>query len=312
MMRISPSPSPMARLSRRVFMSAILGGAAAIAFGSPALAQSAAFERWVATFRARALARGISGATYDRVMNGLKPDTSVYALQRAQPEFTEQLWQYINRRCSDWRVTTGKQRAREHAPLLARLEKDFGVDRYVLLGLWGMELSFGDVMDNPKYMRPIIPALAALAYGEPRRRKYWETELLNALTIVERGWAQPDGMIGSWAGAMGHTQWMPEVWLNIGIDYDRDGRANPFGKPDDALAGSAQYLLKRGRYRPRRDLGHRSQGPRRAARGWPTTRPCDLTRNGRSSASGAPMAPRFRGRAIRCGYGCRSPADRRS
>ena len=265
MTRISPRPSPLTLLSRRVFMSALLGGAAT-AFGSPAIAQSAAFERWVATFRTRALARGISGATYDRVMNGLKPDTSVYAQQRAQPEFTEQLWQYINRRCSDWRVTTGKQRAREHAPLLARLERDFGVDRYVLLGLWGMESSFGDVMDNPKYMRPVIPALAALAYGEPRRRKYWETELLNALTIVERGWAQPDGMIGSWAGAMGHTQWMPEVWLNIGFDYDRDGRANPFGKPDDALAGSAQYLLKRGRYRPGEAWGTEVRVPAGRAR----------------------------------------------
>jgi len=98
-------------------------------------------------------------------------------------------------------------------------------------------------------MRPVIPALAALAWGEPRRRRYWETELLNALVIVERGWAEPKQMIGSWAGAMGHTQWMPEVWLNMGVDYDHDGRISPFGKPDDSLAGTARYLLSRGRYR---------------------------------------------------------------
>jgi lytic murein transglycosylase len=98
-------------------------------------------------------------------------------------------------------------------------------------------------------MRPIIPALAALAWGEPRRRAYWEAELLNALTIVDRGWAQPSDMIGSWAGAMGHTQWMPEVWLNMGVDYDHDGRASPFGKPDDSLAGTAHYLVERGNYR---------------------------------------------------------------
>ncbi len=85
-----------------------------------------------------------------------------------------------------------------------RLEKDYGVDRYVLLGLWGMESSFGDVIENPKYMRQIIPALAALAWGEPRRRKYWETELINALIIVDRGWAQPSGDDRLlWAGAMG-------------------------------------------------------------------------------------------------------------
>ena len=98
-------------------------------------------------------------------------------------------------------------------------------------------------------MRPVIPALAALAYGEPRRRRYWESELLNALVIVDRGWAQSQDMIGSWAGAMGHTQWMPEVWLNMGVDYDRDGRITPFGKPDDFLAGTARLLLERGKYR---------------------------------------------------------------
>ncbi|MBV8791001.1 MAG: lytic murein transglycosylase, partial [Pseudolabrys sp.] len=104
------------------------------------------------------------------------------------------------------------------------------------------------VIDNPKYMRPIIPALAALAYGEPRRRAYWEAELLNALTIVDRHWAEPSTMIGSWAGAMGHTQWMPEVWLHTGVDYDKDGKISPFGKPDDAMAGTARYLVERGKY----------------------------------------------------------------
>ena len=81
----------------------------------------------------------------------------------------------------------------------------YGVDRYMMLGLWGMECAFGDVIDNPKHMRPVFPALAALAWGEPRRRAYWEQELLNALVIVERGWGKPDEMVGSWAGAMGHT-----------------------------------------------------------------------------------------------------------
>ena len=211
--------------------------------------QTPAFAHWVAGFRPRALKRGISEQTYDRVMGAVTPDTSVFAEYRSQPEFTELMWQYINRRCSGWRVTTGKERAKEYAGLLARVEKDYGVDRYILLGLWGMESSFGDVVTNPKYMRPVIPALAALAWGEPRRRAYWEAELLNALTIVDRGWAQPSDMIGSWAGAMGHTQWMPEVWLHMGVDYDHDGRASPFGKPDNSFAGTARYLLERGNYR---------------------------------------------------------------
>jgi lytic murein transglycosylase len=91
--------------------------------------------------------------------------------------------------------------------------------------------------------------LAALAWGEPRRRAYWEQELLNALVIINRGWGAPEEMNGSWAGAMGHTQWMPEVWLNMGFDYDGDGRVSPFGKPDDALGSTARYLVQRGKYR---------------------------------------------------------------
>jgi len=240
----------MPNLSRRAWLVGTLGALTSFSLARPAQAQrsSMSFDRWVATFRARALARGISEKTYDRVMSGIKPDTSVYALDRSQPEFSEALWQYVNRRCSDFRVQVGKTRAREYDALLTKIEHDYGVDRYTMLGLWGMESSFGDVVANTKYMRPIIPALAALAWGEPRRRKYWEQELLNALVIIQRGWAEPSEMIGSWAGAMGHTQWMPEVWLNMGVDYNKDGKITPF-QPDDALAGTAAYIAKRGRWR---------------------------------------------------------------
>ncbi len=238
-------------MSRRSVLTATLATAAALALPASSLAQSAKqpFEQWVGVFRQRAVARGISAATYDRVMNGLKPDMGVFALQRAQPEFNEQLWQYLNRRVSEWRIVTGRERAKQYAALFNKLESDFGVSRGILLGLWGMETAYGDPVVYQNHMRPIFPCLAALAWGEPRRRAYWETELLNALTIVERGWGTPQEMRGSWAGAMGHTQWMPEVWLNIGADYDGDGRANPFGKPDDALAGSSRYLIQRGGYR---------------------------------------------------------------
>lgn len=238
-------------MSRRTLLAAGLGGLCTLPFSGIGAAQSSrlTFAQWVSGFRSRAAARGISATTYSRVMNAVVPDTSVYALDRAQPEFREAVWQYLNRRVSDWRIATGKVRAREHAGLLQRIEREYGVDRYVMLGLWGMESAFGDVVDNPKHMRPVLPALAALAWGEPRRRSYWEQELLNALVIVDRGWAAPASMIGSWAGAMGHTQWMPEVWLNMGVDFDGDGRISPFGAPDDALAGTARYLLRRGQYR---------------------------------------------------------------
>jgi lytic murein transglycosylase len=250
-------------VSRRAMLRAGLGSLVAIGASSMASAQKAAepFERWVETFRSRARAAGVSDATYRRVMGDIKPDTSVYALDRAQPEFREQVWQYLNRRVSDWRIDTGKQRAVEYSDLLGRIEKAYGVDRYVMLGLWGMESAFGDVVTNPKHMRPVIPALAALAWGEPRRRKYWEQELINALRIVDRGWAESREMIGSWAGAMGHTQWMPEVWLNMGVDFNRDGRISPFGPPDDALAGTARFILERGKYRRGESWGYEVRLP---------------------------------------------------
>jgi membrane-bound lytic murein transglycosylase B len=219
------------------------------------------FAQWVAAFRSRALARGVSEATYTRVMGSVKPDTSVFAASRSQPEFNQQLWQYINRRVSDWRIIAGKERAKEFAPLLGRIEKDFGVERAVILGLWGVESTFGDPVVQQNHMRPVIPALAALAWGEPRRRAYWERELLNALVIIQRGWGTPEEMVGSWAGAMGHTQWMPEVWLNVGMDYDGDGRVSPFGRPDDALGSSARYLVQRGKYRRNEHWGYEVRLP---------------------------------------------------
>jgi lytic murein transglycosylase len=235
-------------ISRRAFLAAACAGPALL-LGRGAQAAPAGFDRWVASFRPRALAKGVPEATYDRVMGAVTPDTRVLDLINNQEEFKEQLWQYLHRRCSDWRIITGKERAKEYAGLLGRIERDYGVSRYIMLAFWGVESSYGDVIDNPKYMRPVIPALAALAWREPRRRTYWEDELINALTIVDRGWSTPQEMIGSWAGAMGHSQWMPEVWLHMGVDYDHDGRISPFGKPDDALAGTARFLVERGKYR---------------------------------------------------------------
>ena len=276
-------------MNRRALLTCAIAGGVSLVLGRPLFAaQSPAFARWVASFRARALNRGISERTYDRVMDAVTPDPTVFEAVRSQPEFTELLWQYINRRCSDWRVITGKERAKEYASLLTRLEKDYGIDRYTLLGLWGMESSFGDLVVNPKYMRPVIPALAALAWGEPHRRSYWEAELLNALTIVDRGWAQPGEMIGSWAGAMGHTQWMPEVWLNMGVDYDHDGRITPFGKPDDSLAGTARYLVERGKYRRGEAWGCEVRWPGRELSGWRTYEQWHAL--GVRRADGAPFA----------------------
>jgi lytic murein transglycosylase len=206
------------------------------------------FEQWRDRFRAHAVSKGISETTWNRVMGRIEPDMSVFNELRNQPEFSEELWQYINRRVSDWRVIHGKEALRKNEALFARIEQDFGVERGTLLALWGVESAYGDPLVQQNHMRPVFPALAALAWNEPRRRVYWESELINALRIVDRGWSTPEEMRGSWAGAMGHTQWMPEVWLNVGIDYDHDGRISPFGRPDDALGSTARFLVDRGKY----------------------------------------------------------------
>jgi peptidoglycan lytic transglycosylase B len=206
------------------------------------------FDQWRDRFRAHALAKGVSEATWARVMGRIEPDMSVFRELRSQPEFNEELWQYINRRVSDWRIINGREALRKNEALFARIEQDYGVERGTLLALWGVESAFGDPLVQQNHMRPVFPALAALAWNEPRRRAYWESELVNALRIVDRGWSTPEEMRGSWAGAMGHTQWMPEVWLNVGIDYDHDGRVSPFGRPDDALGSTARYLVNRGKY----------------------------------------------------------------
>ena len=270
------------RLSRRQALQAAFAGLAVLGTLDRASGQRARlpFQQWIVAFRPRAIARGVSEATYDRVMNGLKPDNRVFALQAAQPEFREQIWQYLNRRVSDWRITAGREKARENAALLARIEQEFGVDRYLLLALWGVESAYGDPLVQQNHMRPVFPALAALAWGEPRRRAYWETELIHALIIVERGWSTPAEMVGSWAGAMGHTQWMPEVWLHVGLDYDRDGRVSPFGKPDDALASTARYLIERGKYHRGQRWGFEVRGASKsgASRSYAAWRAAGVTR----------------------------------
>src|SRR4051794_28647126 len=121
------------RLDRRAVLRAALTAAGAILTNAQASAQSSSmsFPQWVASFKPRAVARGISEQTYDRVMQGVKPDTAVYALDKSQPEFNEETWQYLNRRVSDWRIQRGRERAPEHAALFDRIERDYGVDRYI-------------------------------------------------------------------------------------------------------------------------------------------------------------------------------------
>lgn len=235
------------QISRRAFLATAGSALVASAVGTPVSAQVADvdFPSWIEVFRPRAVARGISSQVYSDVMYQLMPNMKVFALDNSQPETVQPIWAYINKRLTEWKINTGRQRVQENAAVFARIEEVYGVDRYHLAALWGMESAYGTYMEKER----VVDSLATLAWGDARRRSYWEQELLNALVIIARGWSTPQEMVGSWAGAMGHTQWMPEVWLNMGVDFDGDGRINPFGKPDDALAGTARYMVERGRYR---------------------------------------------------------------
>jgi membrane-bound lytic murein transglycosylase B len=256
---------PKAQSSKSPTRRALLRSAVGVAvlFATPPTARSATppgFDHWRESFRSRALAKGITEATWNRAMGRLEPDMSVFEQITREPEFTEETWQYINRRVSDWRIIHGKTVLKENAALFDRIERDFGVERGTLLALWGVESAFGDPQVQKNHMRPVFPALAALAWNEPRRKAYWQQELINALRIVDRGWSTPEEMRGSWAGAMGHSQWMPEVWLNVGIDYDGDGKISPFGRPDDALGTTAKYLIDRGKYHRGEHWGYEVRG----------------------------------------------------
>ena len=249
-------PDSLKPLTRRAVLQSGLAAGALLMHPPAALAAPAGFEKWREAFRARALAKGVSEATWNRVMGRLEPDMTVFKELQSQPEFNEEIWQYINRRVSDWRIIHGKEALRKNQAVFARIEQDFGVERGTLLALWGVESAYGDPQVQQNHMRPVFPALAALAWNEPRRRAYWQSELINALKIVDHGWSTPQEMRGSWAGAMGHTQWMPEVWLNVGMDYDGDGKISPFGKPDDALGSTARYLVNRGKYQAGEHWGY--------------------------------------------------------
>jgi membrane-bound lytic murein transglycosylase B len=245
-----PQTRTVARPTRR----AVLGAGLALTLASPVAAETG-FPAFIERFRARARARGVSDATYARVTSGLQPDPEVLQLSQRQAEFTESTWQYLSRRVNEWRITTGRQRLEQHRALLQAIEARYGVDRFTIVSVWGNESAYGEIFANPRVVRSTLRSLATLAWSEPRRRAYWEQEFANALLIVERGWSTPERMIGSWAGAMGHTQFMPEAWLSVAVDFDGDGRRDLYGVPD-ALASTAQFLKTRGRWQTGQPWGY--------------------------------------------------------
>lgn len=205
-------------------------------------ATEAGLQAWVADFRARALAQGISVATFESAMDKAHFLPDVVERDRKQDEFTKTIWEYLDKAVSEDRIASGQKALKKHAELLAHLESAYGVDRHVVLAIWGLESAYGAVRGD--VYTP--SALATLAY-EGRRAAFFEGELLAALRILQTGNVRPADMVGSWAGAMGHTQFMPSSFLSYAVDFDGNGQPNVWSDdPTDALASTAAYLAKFG------------------------------------------------------------------
>lgn len=215
-------------------------------FLSPALAD-AGFERWIASFRVTAIQSGVSGSIYDRAFRGITEiDPEVLEKARYQPEFTAPVWDYFDNRVHENSVEVGRAMASKHKALLGRIEAKYGVDRHILLAIWSMESNYGEILKNDKVMRNVVRSLATLAYGDKRRAKFARTQLIAALKILQSGDIDESHLTGSWAGAMGHTQFIPTSYQAYAVDADGNGKRDIWNSVPDALATAANLLRRNG------------------------------------------------------------------
>lgn len=204
--------------------------------------QPASFLAWRDDFRSRARAQGIRSEVFDAAFRGVGSNAEVLRLDGRQAEFTKPLWEYLDSAASPDRISTGRQKRGELGPTIAAIEESFGVDGEAVLAIWGMESNFGGFRGDI----PVIESLATLAY-QGRRRSFAEEQLVAALRILQAGDASPSDMRGSWAGAMGHTQFIPTSYLSYAVDFTGDGRRDVWSAdPTDALASAANYLARSG------------------------------------------------------------------
>ena len=205
-------------------------------------ASNPAFDAWVTGAKARAKARGISSSTITRAFRNVGYLPGVVERDRNQTEFVRSFEDYLAIAASDDRIAKGRAMLRKHAGLLSQLEAKYGVEKEVIVAVWGLESRYGGRRGDV----PVISALSTLAF-DGRRGKFFEGQLMAALKILERGDVTPERMTGSWAGAMGHTQFIPTSYLAYAVDFRGDGRRDIWSDdPTDALASTAAYLSRSG------------------------------------------------------------------
>jgi membrane-bound lytic murein transglycosylase B len=201
-----------------------------------------AFASFVAGLTTEAQAAGVSAATYEAATAGLTPDPQVLELSQTQPEHAKSVSEYVTALVSETRLENGLKNLAANEAVARQIEAAYGVDRHVLIAIWGIESNYG----NAQGSRGVIRSLATLAALEPRRPQFWKAELLAALRILQARDTTLENMAGSWAGAMGHTQFMPTTFHAHAVDFDRDGRRDIWGTVPDALASTANYLKASG------------------------------------------------------------------
>ncbi|MGF1660659.1 MAG: lytic murein transglycosylase [Rubrimonas sp.] len=234
---VDTAPLPQTRPGADAEADAAATGEAAMTAPVPQ-ASPARFEDWRAGFRTRALAEGIRADVFDAAFAGVRVNPTVIERDRFQPEFVRPIWEYLDSAVSDARIATGREKAAANAALLDRIEAAHGVDRGVVVAIWGLESAYGAVKGDIS----VIEGLATLAY-DGRRRAFAEEQLLAALRILQSGDIAAPRLRGSWAGAMGHTQFIPTSYLSYAVDFTGDGRRDIWGTdPSDALASTANYL----------------------------------------------------------------------
>ncbi|MFN0264684.1 lytic murein transglycosylase [Tepidamorphus sp. 3E244] len=221
-------------MSRHILTTFLAAAAMLLAANAPA---SANFSKFVDGLWPQARNAGVSRSTFNAAFNGMTPDPKVIAQTRKQAEFVKPIWEYLSTAVSDQRVSTGREKFAAYRSTIANIEQRFGVEGNVVLAIWGMETNYGGYMGKNNAVR----ALATLAYHN-YRGDFFRNELINALVILEQGHTQARNMEGSWAGAMGHTQFMPSSFMKYAADYDGDGHKDIWNKVPDALASTANYL----------------------------------------------------------------------
>ncbi|TBV18184.1 lytic murein transglycosylase, partial [Phytopseudomonas dryadis] len=199
--------------------------------------QRLSFEDWRDLLRSDALAAGISPTLFDRAFVGVVPNPDVLAADSSQPEFTRPVWEYLKGAVSPSRIARGRILLAQNRTLLGQIEQRYGVDAEVLVAIWGLESNFGSNIGSHNVVR----SLATLAY-EGRRQAFWRSQLLAVLQILQHGDIAPESLVGSWAGAMGQTQFMPTTYNEHAVDFDGDGKRDVWTSSGDALASAAHYL----------------------------------------------------------------------